>query len=698
VLLVGCGGASGGDRLLAGLPEPGDAPYQLADDDDLDAERARFDAMPAGPARDGLRHRLASEYASRIDESLDRKRWDAAYSSFQRMAGLWSARELASAPPAELVSHRDTVLRLRKTFARAGADHQSCGALYVLGAIDPTHAKDYVAEIEEIFAYSDHLNVAEFGDGAERARPIEILEGVAAFFPTPVVVDRLVALYVSRQRAIDARIRQSGADFNLIRAHGAGVLRTAWYVTATLAKAQRLREAPGAIAKVNGIGDDPDLRRLLQQALAPTAKDEAWVDLARYFRSEDEDKSDAEAQLAILETGLAAHPRSAALNIAAGNAAVELDRVPLAVRFFERGVATGPTDRSSSERLAALYEGQVITLALGARVKAATETLARFEAFHERAESQFDDPLKPDLADAYAAMGQGLVSLGDLDRARRYLRQSVHQRPTFSALEVLGTIELKRGHFGDASTYFRRALAVPIENDRQHFRFNKLLRLAGEAAAGRGDQARARRYFNGAMERWQEVLAKYDLSNDLLAELLIETGKVQWSLKDRDSAVEAFDAAVDAAPESELVAAEVVAFYVGHGLYRDALDVYHRALESPQISDEIKVYMSLWLIAEARLDGSTPDPFASEFIAKRSSDLWQDKLARYADGRLSMEEIKKAATTRRRQSELLFYGAVLHEAGRDKTRAEDLLRRVEAGNMILDFEYDLARRWLEHGL
>jgi len=684
--------------LLAGLPAPGDAPYQLADDDDLDAERARFDAMPQGPARDLLRRRLAAEYASRIDDSLARKRWDAAYSAFQRMVGLWSARELAASGPKELARHLPSILRLRSTFARAGADHQSCGTLYVLSAIDSPRAKGYIDEIEEIFAYSDHLNVAEFGNGAERARPIEILEGVAAFFPTPTVIDRLIALYLARQKAIDARIRASGADFNLIRAHGAGVLRTTWYVTGILAKAKRLREAPAVVAKIGGIGDDPDLRRLLTRALAPAAKDEDWVVLSRYFRSEDEDKSDLEAQLAILEAGLAIHPQSARLNIEAGNTAVELDRVPMAVRFFERGLATSTSDRNSSERLAALYEGQVITLALGARVKAATETLARFEAFHERAESHFDRPLKPDLADAYAAMGQGLVSLGDLDRARRYLRQSVRQRPTFSALEVLGTIELKRGHFGDAGSYFRRALQVPIENDRQHFRFNKLLRLAGEAAAGTGDQKRARRYFEGAMDRWQGVLAKYDLSSDLLAELLIETGKVQWAMKDPDSAIEAFDAAVDAAPESELVAAEVVAFYVGHDRYRDALDVYHRALESQQMSDEIKVYMSLWMIAEARLDGTTPDPFATDFIAKRSSDLWQDQLARYADGRLSMEEIKKLATTRRRQSELLFYGAVLHEAGRDKERAADLLRRVEAGNMILDFEYDLARRWLEHGL
>ena len=78
LLTAGCGGAKGATKLLAGLPEPGDAPYQLADDDDLDAERARFDAMPPGTARTELRRRLAAEYAARIANDLDRHSRDKA--------------------------------------------------------------------------------------------------------------------------------------------------------------------------------------------------------------------------------------------------------------------------------------------------------------------------------------------------------------------------------------------------------------------------------------------------------------------------------------------------------------------------------------------------------------------------------------------------------------------------------------------
>ncbi|MEM9492473.1 MAG: hypothetical protein AAGC55_25220, partial [Myxococcota bacterium] len=54
------------------------------------------------------------------------------------------------------------------------------------------------------------------------------------------------------------------------------------------------------------------------------------------------------------------------------------------------------------------------------------------------------------------------------------------------------------------------------------------------------------------------------------------------------------------------------------------------------------------------------------------------------------------ATTRGRRAELLYYSAVL---GGDYKRAEirDLLRGVVATDMVLFYEYDMAKYWLDKG-
>ena len=47
-----------------------------------------------------------------------------------------------------------------------------------------------------------------------------------------------------------------------------------------------------------------------------------------------------------------------------------------------------------------------------------------------------DKPLTPDLASAYTAMGRGMISLGEIDKAMGYLRKSLNERVTLGALPI----------------------------------------------------------------------------------------------------------------------------------------------------------------------------------------------------------------------------------------------------------------------
>jgi hypothetical protein len=107
-----------------------------------------------------------------------------------------------------------------------------------------------------------------------------------------------------------------------------------------------------------------------------------------------------------------------------------------------------------------------------------------------------------------------------------------------------------------------------------------------------------------------------------------------------------------------------------------------------------KVYMSLWVLADARRRGEPRDRQAYEYLASRHGDLWYEKLAETATGRLDFKELRAAANTGPRQTELAFYGVVLGlEPVSAADRRQKLAQVVDAG-LVMDAEYDLARQYL----
>src|SRR5690606_15235735 len=109
--------------------------------------------------------------------------------------------------------------------------------------------------------------------------------------------------------------------------------------------------------------------------------------------------------------GLERFPRSQQLRRAAGMRAGKLDRILLAIGLLESGLgrpASAATDRAAAVELGELYEFRVTQLAMAGRPRAAAEVLASFEGFYAAAARRWPD-FKPDLANAYAAMGRGMV-------------------------------------------------------------------------------------------------------------------------------------------------------------------------------------------------------------------------------------------------------------------------------------------------
>jgi tetratricopeptide (TPR) repeat protein len=187
-----------------------------------------------------------------------------------------------------------------------------------------------------------------------------------------------------------------------------------------------------------------------------------------------------------------------------------------------------------------------------------------------------------------------------------------------------------------------------------------------------------------------------DLPRAIIAERELDMSRAMWWLGDPGKAIDLAMQALEHDPSSEELATNAVAFLIETGRYRDALDAYHASLGEPAISEYHKTYMSLWIIGEAVRTGEPRDRLASDYLASRKGEVWHEKLAQLAAGKLAIAEVRPLATTGPRRAELAFYGAVLGfdpvaatPAGRHK-----LLEEMVAAQLIFDAEYDLARRYL----
>ncbi len=782
-LAMGCGGAQQASQPVearAQAPAAGDLPYLPADDQDLGLLRDRYhaltyavsakpmpgpeaangqaaggDSAAAGPTawrpsvdawprpadaadeRQRLRTILASEYARRAEDALaDPEHRYRAHERLLDIAALWSAAELRPGSDVLplLAEHRSLALSIRASFARSGGDLETATALLFLATAEPASAEGYLSELDEIFAYADSLNVARFGPGAEKARPIEILETIAVHMPAPQVIDRLVTYYTERQALLLEHFRMQAPSTDLIRAHGAGAFRTVWNLLRMLARSQRLGEAAAAVAQVQGLGTDREVADLLTQTQRAGASAVAWIALAQEFDDERADRSDHAAGmwmcLAASET-FSGQDRAALLYTGA-TMARKLGRRELAIAIYEHGFAIWPT-RAAAAALADLYSDRIGVLAFGERPHAAQAQLASLEGFYAYAAAQWPDsgPLRPDLAQAYAMMGRGLASLGQIAQAEAYLRDSVARRPTVAALSFHGLLALKQDRFAEAEDHFRRALARAEERiarasrpdgPRPDSRSNsrpedqpdneqsatvgenaietrleraRVLRLSGDALAGMGHMQRARDRWRLAIAAWMEIAEIAELPPRFQGELLVESAKAHWALGAQSLAVQAFEAAVDLDSDGDDTHTSVMSFFITRGDYGRALDTYHRALGSHEIGDYAKVYMSLWILAEAQRRGERADDLASEYLAQRNGPLWHDDLARFASGRAELTALETRAQTRGRRAEMWYYAAVLGPNHSD-TQRRALFERVLGTDMVLFFEYDMAKYWLTH--
>ncbi len=690
-LVLGC---HGGPAPARPRPPAVDAPYELADDLDF-AERAdALAALPPGDARTALRVELATVLGARLDRALASGRLERASAVFGALADLWHGEPAALAELAELPGWADRLVRARAGFARGGADKDAALVLAVRLAVAPTEADR--AELTQITEFADQLAMARMGPLGEGTGAIAVLAPIVERGLAPELLPRYVALVVDRANRADMAI-----SAGLATAATSPALRAAMGASRDLAIAlaagHQVDRLSAALTELHGLGRDRPLADAARAITTPVATAAAWAKLAAALRAAEggDERVKLRAALAVALDGRVRFPDDATLAAAAAVIAMEGDEVARPTALLTAARRHAADDAGLAERLLGLHRERLGRLIYGGRTRAAARCLAALRQLYGALATQFPGRAwAVTWPEVLATYGRGLISQGELAAGRQALRESIAATPTVEALDMLGTVALKTGDAAAARQAFERAVALPGDAPAQEYARAKLLRLAGDAATAAGDPRGATEHYAQALSTWADLGERLELPPNLAGERLVESGKLFWALGKPDDAIDLLASASDADPDGADTHIQAVAFLLLHDRYDRARDVFYQALASDRIGDYYKVYMALWVVAEGRRRGVADDDQARAYLAGRDGPLWYDDLARLASARLTAAALAARASTRPRQTELAYYTAVL---GDDRAAATALLEDVLASDLVLFFEYDMARHRLGRG-
>jgi tetratricopeptide (TPR) repeat protein len=348
-------------------------------------------------------------------------------------------------------------------------------------------------------------------------------------------------------------------------------------------------------------------------------------------------------------------------------------------------------------RLGKLYSQRIARLAFGGRPSAATTAWHDLTRYTEGAKQRAPHPVWQQVdAVAETALGRGLLSQGRLDEAEHALVASIDRAPSIDAYETLTTIYWKTDRLASASRSATAGLALLGDGSGDRYRRAKLERLSADVMRAAGKTRDANALYLDALRVWTTLGEDKNLPRTIAAERKLEFAHGMWYLGNTDRAVDLILEATDVAPDAPSICTEAVAFLLEVGKPIDALDAVHRGLSAPNLGELDKVYICLWVLADARRRGDEPDRQALDYLKSRHGDLWYELLAEAATNRLELPALRAAANTSPRQAELAFYGVVLgiDPATKDPAIKKQTLERVVGAQLVMDAEYDLARQYL----
>jgi len=733
----------------------------IAYEDDFTEGRLIFQALPVNaPERAALRgkllHYLLDPVLALNQTTLRREVrdletddvYDIVYESFRDALSLYDPAEIWAQPPritaadkALLIPAAQLVLAV---FSPRGGDQQATLALAALATLAP-ETREWQDRLDQVVRWTDEASQYSERGIRRNTSALDMLEGVLADWPAPVVVARLDALHAERQKRIASGLRRPGggggggesarrALGELLLAHGEEIQRTVTSVAAIYLRAGLIGEAAQRTAPLAGqTGDDPDLRALLVAAAKPDAAAADYLALARRFLPRVEllggtasETPDPLAAARVLEAGLARRPGDAEMLVLSSHVARLLSSYFLAIRRLEEAELVLEKTPGSGDILAKvsaeLIELYFLRLRLRLDPERDTPAYAEADELKRRSAATRQRFAGADMkvrdADIDFELGRSYVNLGQIDRAEPlFLSARAQGEPTAEVTIELANLALKRGDPSRATQILREGMdALRAKNASRDTIGSvegraRMERLLGESYDVVGDRDNAATAWRSSLIGWERLMIEHLRRKDLAesAEAAVEMGRLLYLLGRHAEGLQKFEEALEADPDRDQTYIDVIAFLVQNGEADTAMAVHHRALARPgrAVSEYVKVYTSLWVLDLSRRTGKLADAKADAYLRTldrrhgelrpRRGSTWYRVLARYATGQITYAQALAAANTTGKRAEIYFYEG-MRKLGDGKTDdAHQLWQKVIETRMFSFFEFDMASRYLRLG-
>ncbi len=713
---AGCAGRGRASQAPAIPPPPA-----VRDLGDFEGVLNRYVRIPPAHAqRVPYRTRLQSFLVAHMDRAMAEHDLGEATRALEFAVELYAPAELRAAGPAPALAGA-----ARRLYARAARTGRTGPALLALAAAQHFGSDDTRAHAVEQWALVERWitgNATFSSDPVLRHEELEsALEAVAAALPSPFVVRRLSDLYLARYGSARAALGTGAAGtVARRRAEFTGILLIRLYL-----RADDPRGATRALGKLELDLPTRKLVEILQRSFAPDAGPRDLLMLAEQFVPDDEDGTNLpesyERQGWAIVDNLArrvvrAHPQDPFGHLLLARVFNHRSLTAAAAAELDRVIDLDPKVHEAWAIQAALLQ-RLLEESSSLPLAEVRRRLARVERFHARAAKRWPDrPLRPGLPQAYLAAGRALYQAGEPDQARPLLERSVALAHPPEALDLLGTIALYERAYDDSRAMYRALAQVPAAGEAGRLRWQARAeaRLA-EVDRAAGDARAARTHLKNALVHLEILLdelaspapgrgpglrppgAPLALAPQDVAQLHLLRGKVLILLDDPGRAMIDFGAAERIDPTSPAVYVDPLIELVKRSELAPAVAIYARAMARPDVPEDLKLYLSLWVRDLAARAGAPPVDRAEAFVRSYRGDRWTSALAAHARGVLPYDDLLARASNKGERVEAHFYEAMARWRRGDLAGARALLDRVLASGMMSFFEYDLAHGFTQRG-
>jgi len=677
-------------------------PERVGTLDDFETTYNAYALVPEGtPRRAEYRDVMLPFLYEYLDAAIDAKDAGEAMSALQYTVSLFTPAELrASKPLPGLARRADAVYGL---VAKRGDEQSSLLCMAVAQHFGDDALRKEATEHWALIERWLVDNGPYAADPLLREESLErALEEVSAAFPSPYVVEQLEGLYVSRydiakatgsSRAVVSSVamrRQQITGYLLLRLH---------------LRADDLERAVASLERVKVDVPVATLGEMTQEALQTRRSAQSLLTLADQFAPEPgSDPADPYVTQGwgivdnLSRRAVRAHPEDAYAHLMRARALSNAGLREAAVTHLRWSIDRKEDVFDAWQALAQLQQ-DVLADQAERDPQRALSMLADVESMHARATELWRDrPVQPGLPEAFYTVAEGLYQSGDVAQSAKLLERSLAIEPAPSTIDLLGTIALKRDELAAARSHYKDLEDLSYDDELSQLLWEARARQQlGEIELRDGNAAAATKHLRVALRHNNDLLARAAASPRARAERYVERGKILFTLGDARAAMADFRKAADLDPGGVKVYADPLRLIVAHGHYDEATEMFRRAMSQASLSDNLKLYFSLWVHELALRQGHAAPSEAIEFLGAYEGTVWGEALSGHARGAMDFEGLLAAASNRGERAEAYFYeGLVQWRSGNAKGGAEMMSKVVET-QMMGFFEFDMAQRYLRWG-